>query len=381
MQATMPASGDLPEVATLPPGTSGRHDPFKWRPILDEFGRQRWFVSGVCGSVGRELFNQILNTDPESIIAIDNNESELFLLQDMFRDDRRIKFCMCDLRDRSEIRTLMAGRDLVIHAAACKHVILCEQSPQAAIQTNIVGTQNIIAAAIDHGVERILLTSSDKAVNPTNVMGTSKLMGERLIAAANAQSNSSEQIFAATRFGNVLGSRGSVLPIFKRQIASGGPITITDSGMTRFTMPLSEAVGLVMESVALACGGEVFVTKMPVCRITDLAEVMIEELAPLYGHNHRSVDIKIIGSKPGEKLYEELINEEEIRRTIELEKYYVVKPAFGPNDREITYAYPNQKDNKKPSHPYNSSNAPIMSKNELRDYLHSYDLLEPERVA
>lgn len=344
--------------------------------MSDRLHHRKWFVTGVCGTVGRELFDQILATDPESVVAIDNNESALFFLQDSFRDNRRFRFRMCDIRDRAELKGLMSGCDLVVHAAACKHVILCEQSPQAAIQTNILGTQNIIAAAIDNHVERVLLTSSDKAVNPTNVMGTSKLMGERLIAAANAGSNGEGQIFAATRFGNVLGSRGSVVSIFKRQIAQGGPITLTDPDMTRFIMTLKQAVRLVMESVALARGGEVFVTKMPVCRIPDLAEVMIEELAPLHGHNPKDVEIKIIGSKPGEKLYEELINEEEVRRTVELENYYVVKPAYGPNDRDINYDYPGLQTTSAPSHPYNSSNAPVMSKEELRRYLLDHSLLD-----
>ena len=205
-------------------------------------------------------------------------------------------------------------------------------------------------------------------------------MGERLIAAANASVNGDGQIFAATRFGNVLGSRGSVVSIFKRQIAKGGPITLTDPNMTRFIMTLPQAVGLVMESVALARGGEVFVTKMPVCRIPDLAEVMIEELAPLHGHNPKDIKIDMIGSKPGEKLYEELINEEEIRRTVELEKYYAVKPAFGPNNREISYDYPGLLTTSAPSHPYNSSNAPVMSKEELRSYLLDNNLLDIEEA-
>jgi len=348
--------------------------------VLDKLRHRKWFVTGVCGTVGREVLNQIIDLDPKSVVAIDNNESELFFSQDAYRDDRRFKFRMCDIRDRDELKGLMTDCELVVHAAACKHVILCEQSPQAAIQTNILGTQNIIAAAVDNKVERVLLTSSDKAVNPTNVMGTSKLMGERLIAAANASVNGSDQIFAATRFGNVLGSRGSVVSIFKRQIARGGPITLTDPDMTRFIMTLSEAVRLVMESVALARGGEVFVTKMPVCRIPDLAEVMIEEIAPLHGRDPKEIEIQMIGSKPGEKLYEELMNEEEIRRTVELEKYYAVKPAYGPNNREIDYDYPGLQGNSSPSHPYNSSNAPVMSKEELRSYMLNHNLLDIEEI-
>ena len=174
----------------------------------------------------------------------------------------------------------MAGINLVFHTAAFKHVILCERSPFEAVQTNIIGIQNIIQAAIANQVARLIFTSSDKAVNPTNVMGTSKLMGERLMTAANGNACGNCQIFASTRFGNVLGSRGSVIPIFREQIKMGGPVTLTDPEMTRFIMSIKQAVQLVIDSAFLAQGGEVFVTKMPVIRIQDLAEVMINELAP-----------------------------------------------------------------------------------------------------
>ena len=205
---------------------------------------------------------------------------------------------------------------------------MCEESPRDAIQTNIVGTQHVIDAALSRGVRRVIFTSSDKAVNPTSVMGTSKLMGERLMTAASATGRSDGTIFASTRFGNVLGSRGSVIPLFHRQIAAGGPVTLTDLGMSRFIMSLAEAVRLVIESMFLATGGEVFVTKMPVVRIADLASVMIEELAAVHGFEPGQMQTRVIGVKAGEKMYEELLNEEEVRRTLELERYYVVKPAL-----------------------------------------------------
>jgi FlaA1/EpsC-like NDP-sugar epimerase len=270
---------------------------------------------------------------------------------------------------------LMEGVDIVVHAAGLKHVTLCERAPRAAIQTNILGTQNIIRAALSAGVERVLFTSSDKAVNPTNVMGTSKLMAERLMTAANARSRSGRTIFASSRFGNVLGSRGSVIPLFKQQIAAGGPVTLTHPRMTRFIMTLSEAVALVMEVVSLAKGGEVFVTKMPVCRIEDLAITMVEELAPHYGHDPGDVPIRIIGPNPGEKYHEELMNEEEIRRTIELERHFVIVPAFRSNCRHVDYSYPQMLD-RRPEQPYNSSTAAPMSRDELRQYLRDNRFLD-----
>lgn len=342
--------------------------------------RRSWFVTGACGTVGRELLRQLQKLDPQRVVAIDNNESELFFLNEDYRHDDRFSFYVCDLRDRADVAARMAGSEIVLHAAALKHVVLCEQSPAAAIQTNIVGTQSVIDAAHRTGVERILFTSSDKAVNPTNVMGTSKLMAERLISAANAFTRKGKQVFASTRFGNVLGSRGSVVPVFRRQIAAGGPVTLTDEHMTRFIMTLSQAVKLVTESVFLAKGGEVFVTKMPVVRILDLARAMIEELAPRHGLRPSDVPIETIGTKAGEKMYEELMNEEEVRRSIELEDYFVIAPALRSVNREIDYVYPGMRSNGKPLAPYNSSSAGAMSYEEVQRYLQAHpDLLQTSR--
>ena len=325
-------------------------------------------LTGVAGTVGREILRQLVSRDLRAIIGIDNNESALFFLEHEFAAYDHVSFALTDIADADTMSALMEGVDIVLHAAGLKHVTLCEQAPRAAIQTNILGTQNIIQAALGAGVERVLFTSSDKAVNPTNVMGTSKLMAERLMTAANARSRSGRTIFASSRFGNVLGSRGSVIPLFKQQIAAGGPVTLTHPRMTRFIMTLSEAVALVMEVVNLAKGGEVFVNKMPVCRIEDLAITMVEELAPHYGYDPQDVRIRIIGPNPGEKYHEELMNEEEIRRTIELKRHFVIVPAFRSNCRRVDYSYPQMLD-QQPEQPYNSSTAAPMSRDELRQYL------------
>ena len=294
------------------------------------------FVTGSCGTIGAELVVQLLGNsqyNPKEVIGIDNNESSLFFQDQQFLNDSRASFFVTDIRDKDELANRMRGVDIVIHAAALKHVILCERSPEQAVQTNINGVQNVIAAADINNVKVVIFTSSDKAVNPTNVMGTTKLMGERLMTAANSSKRGGGSIFASTRFGNVLGSNGSVIPIFRKQISQGGPVTLTDKNMTRFVMSVEEAVELVLNSVIEAKGGEVFVTKMPVMRIEDLAVAMIEELC--------SEDIKIteIGSKPGEKLYEELMSDEETRRTMELDKFFVVLPAFRGIYSDIKYNY------------------------------------------
>ena len=334
-------------------------------------------ITGVCGTVGRELLRQMIGHEPDRVVGLDNNESELFFLNEEYRSWPNVYLYLGDVRDRDKLLHLMQDVDIVLHSAAFKHVILCEQSPRDAIQTNILGVQNIIDAAIANRVKRVLFTSSDKAVNPTNVMGTSKLMGERLMTAANANQHGSGPIFASTRFGNVLGSRGSVIPVFKRQIAAGGPVTLTDPAMTRFIMTLEEAVRLVMDSVFMAQGGEVFVTKMPAVCIADLAAVLIQALAPRHGFEPEQIETKVIGSKPGEKLYEELLNEEEVRRTVELPAYFVVLPAFRSVYRTIDYTYPGLL-RREITVPFNSATQPPLPRTVLGNYLLEHNLLQKE---
>ena len=325
-----------------------------------KLSKMRILVTGACGTVGRELIRQLLETyKVTELVGLDNNESELFFIE---------------MRDRDRLCDKMNGIDVVFHTAAFKHVLLCERSPFEAVQTNIHGVQNVIYAAIENDVDRVLFTSSDKAVNPTNVMGTSKLMGERLITAANSNLRNDGPVFTSARFGNVLGSRGSVIPIFSDQIRRGGPVTVTDPEMTRFIMSIEEAVQLILNAGELCRGGEVFVTKMPAIRIGDLAEVMIQTLAPVYGHRPADIEIQIIGHKAGEKMYEELMNIEETRRSWELERYFVVLPAFTDIYREIKYEYPDIK-SKKVTRSYQSDNEKPLSKPELAAFLKKNKIL------
>ncbi|BBO82769.1 membrane protein [Desulfosarcina ovata subsp. sediminis] len=339
------------------------------------FKKKRVLITGACGTVGSELIHQLLEDYcVQELVGLDNNESELFFMDQEFHGFSNASFFIADVRDRDKLIRKMSGIDIVFHTAAFKHVILCERSPFDAAQTNILGVQNIIMAAIANNVERVIFTSSDKAVNPTSVMGTSKLMGERLMTAANSNDRSKGTIFASTRFGNVLGSRGSVIPIFHEQIRNGGPLTLTDHSMTRFIMSIQQAIQLVIESAYLACGGEVFITKMPVIRIPDLAQTMIEALAPGYGREPGDIQIETIGAKPGEKMYEELMSQEEIRRAWELERYFVVFPAFRNLYHEIGYRY-DKVVSKQVARPYNSSNEDVLSKEELMSFMRSNNLL------
>ena len=340
-------------------------------------------VTGGVGTVGKELVHQMLDQHPREVRVVDSNESEVFFLEQEIqrRLDGDLKcpthfHCFVgDVRDADKMTRLCEGIDVVFHVAALKHVILCERAPFDAVQTNIVGVRNVINAALANDVERVIFTSSDKAVNPTNVMGTSKLMGERLITAANSLKIGRRTIFSSTRFGNVLGSRGSVVPIFARQIQTGSPITLTDDRMTRFIMTLEESCRLVLTAAQQARGGEVFVTKMPVIRIADLAEVMVDMLAPAFGHDPDQVKIVRIGAKAGEKMYEELMSDEETRRTLELEEMFAVLPAFRSVYQDIRYEYDNIV-NRDVTDPYCSSNCKAMTKKEIRAYFSRHRLLD-----
>jgi FlaA1/EpsC-like NDP-sugar epimerase len=340
-------------------------------------------LTGAAGTVGRELIKHILKQEPRELRVIDNNESEIFNLEEEYGHSYRgyssgdsptasmFHAYVGDIRDPDKLRRKMTGVDVVFHVAALKHVVLCERSPFDAVQTNINGVKNIIDCALENNVERVIFTSSDKAVNPTSVMGTSKLMGERLISAANSMKMNHRTIFSSTRFGNVIGSRGSVVPIFYRQIKEGGPITLTDSNMTRFVMTIEESARLVLQAAELAKGGEVFVTKMVVIRIKDLAEAMIEMITG----KADSVEIKEIGPKPGEKLYEELMTDEETGRALELEEMFSVLPAFRHVYEDIDYSYPNVV-TENVDDPYVSSNSTPLNIEEIKSYLIEHKILE-----
>lgn len=342
--------------------------------MKDFYKGKRVLITGAAGTVGREVVRQLYSFEPDELRLMDNNESEMFFLMEEYKNKN--VFCFLgDVRDREKIEKLSYDIDIIIHCAAFKHVILSEYNPFDVVRTNIIGVENIIGAARNCNVKNVLFTSSDKAVNPTNVMGTSKLMGERLITATNAVKSDNHGIFSSTRFGNVIGSRGSVVPLFVKQIRDGGPVTVTDKRMTRFIMTIEESARLVLKSVILSKGGEVFVTKMPIVRIPDLAEVMIEVLAPWYGYKPSEIRITEIGAKPGEKLYEELMSEEEVHRSLELKDMFVITPAFKSIYGTIKYEYPDfVSDQLQKS--YISVNERPMSKDDIKKYLMNNKILE-----
>ena len=334
---------------------------------IEKFNNLTVFITGSCGTIGKEIIRILISETSASVVAVDNNETELFFQQEKYKSGGRVKCFLVDIRDKEELLLRMQGADIVLHTAALKHVGICEASPSQAIQTNIIGTQNVIDAALLNNVERLIFTSSDKAVNPTNVMGVSKLMGERLVTSASENLASSGTILASTRFGNVLGSRGSVVPLFRSQIEAGQPITLTDKKMTRFIMTLSEATRLVLDSVWIARGGEVMVTKMPIAKIEDIAKVMAKNLG-----NEKEIDIIEIGSKPGEKMYEELMNDEELLRSKVYGSFLIVLSAFcDPLEDRLKHLVSCDS----PDRPYNSDNEVPLNESEVEKYFLENGLL------
>lgn len=332
------------------------------------FSDKRILVTGGCGTVGSELVRQLLLQHPKELRVLDNNEDGVFGLEQQLGHYSNLVVVIGDIREESRVHDVTEGVDIIFHTAALKHVQICERSPSDAVMTNIVGTQNVIRAALHHGVRKCLFTSTDKAVSPTNVMGTSKLMAERLMTAANNYSRNDSLVLASTRFGNVLASRGSVVRIFYEQIKNGGPVTITDPSMTRFIMTVDESVRLILATALLAKGGEVLVPKMPIIRVIDLAGAMIDLIAPKYSQDPSSIPIKVIGPRLGERLYEELMTVEESARALELEDLFSILPARGSLRRDIQYAYPGTVNASKVQG-YDTSNGPFMSREEIKDYL------------
>ncbi|PIU83640.1 MAG: hypothetical protein COS68_02985, partial [Elusimicrobia bacterium CG06_land_8_20_14_3_00_38_11] len=293
---------------------------------------KRILVTGAGGSIGSELCRQIARFSPEHIIFIDNHENYVYYLGVEFNTKfRHIKYntVIGDIKDISVLRGIFSKYkpQVVFHAAAHKHVPLMEENPSAAVKNNVIGTRNLIYASSHYGVERFVLISTDKAVNPTSVMGATKRIAEKIL---QAKSKKSRTKFMAVRFGNVLGSSGSVIPLFKKQIEEGGPVTVTDPEVKRYFMSIPEAAQLVLQAGALGSGGEIFILDMgEQIKITDLAENMIALSGLKVG---KDIEIKFIGLRPGEKLYEEILLDKEKDKVTKNEKIYVTTPEnFDPS--------------------------------------------------
>ncbi len=284
-------------------------------------------ITGGAGSVGSQLARSLLECNPRAVILIDNSEGALYDLEHDLKSSK-VSTVVADVKDKERMEPLFEGVDIVFHLAALKNVPMCEYNPYEAVKTNVIGTHNLIDLCLREKVEKLLFPSSGKAVKPTTVYGATKLLAERLLTLANSKHDGAGTVFASVRFGNVLGSRGSIFPLFKRQIENGGPVTITHEEMVRPIIIMSNALRLIMNAGELARGGETFIPKMKVTKIADVVDVMIHELAPESGYKPEEIDIKLIGIKPGEKIHEQLMTESEQRRAYESEDMFIVVPEM-----------------------------------------------------
>jgi len=277
---------------------------------------KRILITGGTGSFGQKFTEIILKEhNPKSVCIYDNRELAEVEMKRRFKD-KRLRFFIGDVRDKSRLHRAMEGVDIVVHAAALKHVPVCEYNPIEAVKTNIEGAINVIDASIDNSVEKVIAISTDKAVHPVNLYGATKMVAEKLFIQGNSYSGSKGTIFSCSRYGNVLGSSGSVIPLFNEQ-KKKGEITITDKEMTRFWISLEDGIRFVIRCIEMMKGGEIFVPKIPSMRIMDLAEAIAPQAKK-----------KIVGIRPGEKIHEILLTEEEARHSKEFDSYFVVVPEF-----------------------------------------------------
>lgn len=283
-------------------------------------------VTGGSGSIGQSLVTKALEDRAKSIKVFSNDENGLYEMEQTF-PDKKIEFIIGDIRNSETVNSTVKGTDIIFHAAALKHVDRCELNPFEAFTVNIIGTNNIVKAAVNENVKKVISISSDKAVNPIGVMGATKLLGEKLLS-AEAFHNKSNTVFASVRFGNVFHTRGSILPRIENQIKKGGPVTLTDQRMKRFFMTKNDAVKLIVNATSLATGGEIFILKMPLLYLKDLFEVMKDILAPKYGFKPTQIKTTHIGIRPGEKLTEYLLTDFEMEHVLETKDFFILPSLF-----------------------------------------------------
>ncbi len=305
-------------------------------------------ITGGTGSIGYEIVRQLLAEGVEKVVVFSRDETKHFLLRKRLSTER-LETVVGDVRDFRSVQHVFGQFDFdaVYHAAAMKHVSICEFSPAETARTNILGTQNVVDAALDHDVPTLITISTDKSVYPTNVMGATKFIAEKITL--NAE-------YTCVRFGNVANSRGSVIPVFMEDILNGRPITVSDLDVTRFMMRIEDAVRLVIEASKYCQGGEVFVLKMKAFRLGDLVEVLTEIMPKVKA----PVKVEVCGLTPGEKLHEDLLDETELNRIYEIDDMYVVVPFGRKNDRLIELPR------------YSSQDVELISKSELRNLAWEY---------
>ncbi len=301
------------------------------------FNSKKILVTGATGSIGSEIVRQLLRQGAQTVRIFSRDEHKQYLIQQELGDRPKfdVRYLLGDIRDYPRLLRAMEGMEYVFHCAAYKQVPFCEYNSFEAVKTNVIGTQNVIEAAIAQGVSRVLLVSSDKAASPSSVMGATKLLAEKIMTSAMYTAGAHPIRFASVRFGNVLGSRGSVIPTFQEQIRKGGPVTITRPDMVRFFMSVGQAVRLTFDAMEQMQGGELFILKMPVVRLGDLVEAVIEEFAPRYGHDPALIERRVTGIRPGEKMQEVLMTAEEAQYAHETDSMFIVRSPLTVPGKEV----------------------------------------------
>lgn len=328
-------------------------------------------ITGGTGSFGNAVLKRFLNTDIKEIRIFSRDEKKQDDMRKLYKNDK-IKFYIGDVRDLASVKNAMYGVDYIFHAAALKQVPSCEFFPLEAVKTNVIGTDNVLTAAIEYGVKKVICLSTDKAAYPINAMGISKAMMEKVFVAKARTVSPERTLICGTRYGNVMASRGSVIPLFIEQIKSGEPLTVTDPNMTRFLMSLEEAVELVVFAFGNAEAGDIMVQKSPASTIRDLAQA-IKELF------HADNEIKVIGTRHGEKLYETLLTKEEYLHAMDMGNFFKV-PA---DKRDLNYDKYFIEGNEKLSteEEYNSHNTEILTVEQIKEKLLQLDYVREELEA
>lgn len=325
-------------------------------------------VTGGTGSFGEEVVKKLLSYNPQKVIVFSRDEKKQFDMNNRFNDDR-LGFILGDVRDRQSIEHAMHGVDMVFHAAALKQVPNCEFFPIEAIRTNVLGSFNVINAAIDGGVKNLVLLSTDKAVYPVSVMGMTKALAERVMIAASRQKRGSMTL-SGTRYGNVMYTRGSVIPFFVNQMKAGQPLSVTNKDMSRFMMSLDDSVDLVLFALANGKNGEIYVCKSPAATVGDIAQA----LAELFKYKKGVVDI---GIRPGEKMHETLVSQEELRRASDMGNYYKISsglPKIDPKE----YFFKGENKINIPVEGYTSANTNRLTIKEIKKLLLSLPEIKKE---
>ncbi len=330
-------------------------------------------VTGGSGTIGQTLVKELLRHDPKAIRVFSRDESKQFeMMNELSAYQKVLRFLVGDVRDKERVRMAAEGVDIIFHLAAMKHVLISSYNPFEVMKTNIVGTQNIVDAALSQNVSKVIFTSTDKAVNPTNIMGISKLAAEHLVVGANCYRGPHPTVFASARFGNVLGSRGSVIPRFVKQLAGGEPVTVTNPAMTRFMMTPQQASQFLVQACGLARGGEIFVHKMLRIKLEDLVSALRQ-------HFRDNNPPQIVGEFPYEKLDEELMTSDESLRCLETDDMFIILPPQVVRDLiAARYEYPVPCTKAKVG-TYSSSITPLLKPAEIVSILQTAGLLGEAR--